>query len=781
MDTQGFIQHLSSRRNYRGQIAHVEPQPERPARLNPPPAGLHPLLSAALDVRGVSELYNHQVEALAALDRGEHVVVATGPASGKSLCYAAPVLDAYLRAPGRARALYVSPTKALAQDQLRALKELTAPLPRRPVIETYDGDTPGPDRAAVRRSADVVLTNPEMLHLAILPNHRQWSRLLRHLRYVVIDEAHAYRGVFGSHVAFVIRRLRRVARMYGAEPQFVLASATLGNPREHAEALTGLDVAAVTEDGAPLGGRDFVLWNPPVIDDASLARRSTMREGSELFTQAVASGTRTLAFVRSRQSAELVLRYTRDDLSRDGSPLADRVSSYRAGYVPEERREIERAFADGGLAGVVATNAMELGIDIGGLDAAVLIGYPGSLAATFQQAARAGRRGERALAVLVASENPLEQYLVRHPDMLFRRGVEFALISVTNPRILGPHLVCAAYEAPLTTKDAGLLCDEPLLLATLRAMEREGVLLKREAPAAGERWHASPAAGYPAESVHLRSASGETYALVEEGSGRLLETIGEPEAFANAHPGAVYLHRGEEFVVRDLDLTARTAALARADRLPYFTQSMDDTDLRVRAARASTAAGPAEASVGAVDISRTVVGYRRKRHDTSEVLGVEYVDLPSREFETEAVWWTLPEPLTAEVRERGHDLAGGLHAFEHAAIGLLPLFALCDRWDIGGLSTPKHPDTGEATIFIYDGHPGGVGIAERGFEVLRDLWEATRQLLIECPCEDGCPSCIQSPKCGNNNEPLDKAGAAFILARLLDGDPAPSVPATVSQ
>ncbi len=748
----------------------MEHQPERPARLDPAPATLHPLLSAALEVRGVTDLYRHQTEALAAIGRGEHVIVATGPASGKSLCYTVPVLDAFLDAPGRARALYLSPTKALAQDQLRAFKELTAPLPRRPVIETYDGDTEGSDRAAIRRSADVVLTNPEMLHLGILPNHRQWSRLLRQLKFVVIDEAHAYRGVFGSHFAFVIRRLRRIARLYGSEPQFVMASATLGNPKEHAEALTGLSVTPITEDGAPAGGRDFVLWNPPLIDDARSSRRSSMREGSELFTQAVGSGTKTLAFVRSRQAAELVFRYTRDDLSREGSPFAKRVSSYRAGYVPEERRAIERAFAEGDLMGVVATNAMELGIDVGDLDTAVLIGYPGSLAATFQQAARAGRRGERALAVLVAFDNPLDQYLMRHPDMLFRRGVEFALVSTTNPRILGPQFLCAAYEAPLSGRDADILCDEPLLGATLRAMEREGVLLKRAGGRTGDQWHASPSVGYPAESIHLRSVAGDQYALMEVDSGRLLETIGEPEAFANAHPGAVYLHRGEEFVVQDLDLISHTATLAPATRLPYFTQSMDDTDLRVREPRASTTVGPTTASLGAVDISRSVIGYRRRRHDTNETLGVDYVDLPTREFETDAVWWTLPGSIVEEMRGRGLDVAGGLHAVEHAAIGLLPLFALCDRWDIGGLSTPRHPDTGEATIFIYDGHPGGIGIAERGFDVLPDLWEATRQLLVECPCEDGCPSCVQSPKCGNNNEPLDKACATLILDRLLESE-----------
>ncbi len=767
MDTQGFLDYLIGRRTYRGQIAHIERHAERQARPAGAPAGLHPVLEAALDVRGFSTLYSHQVESIAATSRDENVVVATGPASGKSLCYNIPVLDAYLNAPGRARAIYVFPTKALAQDQLRGLRELTGPLPRPPVFDTYDGDTESGDRASIRRSADIVLTNPEMLHLGILPNHRQWSRLFRGLKFVVIDEAHAYRGVFGSHLAFLIRRLRRVARLYGADPQFVLTSATLGNPKEHAEALTGLPVTAISEDGAPSGGRDFVLWNPPIIDDARSARRSATREGSELFTQTVASGTRTLAFVRSRQASELVFRYSRDELLKEGSPFAKRVSSYRAGYVPGERREIERAFAGGELVGVVATNAMELGIDIGDLDAAILIGYPGSLAATFQQAARAGRRSERALAILVVSENPLEQYLVRHPDMLFRRGVEFALISTTNPRILGPHLLCAAYEAPLSSNDADVLCDPDLFEATLRAMEREGLLLRREGGPSGDRWHASPSVGYPAEAVHLRSISGDTYTLIEQGSGRLLETIGEAEAFSNAHPGAVYLHRGEEFVVHDLDLVGRAATLAPASQLPYFTQSMDDTDLRVREPMSTRPIGPTNASIGGVDISRAVIGYRKKRHDTSEILGVEYVDLPPREFDTEAVWWTVPPAVVEEVQKRELDVAGGLHAFEHAAIGLLPLFALCDRWDIGGLSTPKHPDTGEATIFIYDGHPGGVGIAERGFEMLWDLWEATYQLLLECPCEEGCPSCIQSPKCGNNNEPLDKGAAKAILERLL--------------
>ncbi|MBI4236504.1 MAG: DUF1998 domain-containing protein, partial [Chloroflexi bacterium] len=663
--------------------------------------------------------------------------------------------------------LYLFPTKALAQDQLRKLRELTALLPRPPVLATYDGDTPAQERAAVRRSAEVLLTNPEMLHLGLLPNHRQWGSFLRRLRYVIIDEAHTYRGVFGSHMALVLRRLRRVCRLYGADPRFVLTSATLGNPREHAEALTGLAVEAVEEDGAPYGGKEFVLWNPPIVDDARSSRRSPTREGMEIFVELVASGTRTLAFVRSRQTAELVYRYAGEALARRGSPLGERVSSYRAGYISEERREIEQGLASGALLGVVTTNALELGIDIGDLDATVLIGYPGSLAATFQQAGRAGRRGERSLSLLVASENPLEQYLVRHPDLLFRRSLEHALVAPTNARILAPHLLCAAYEAPLSSADAAIF-DEEAFPRAVSSLVAEGRLLERQR-GTGTRWHASPQEGYPAEAVHLRSASNERYTLVDRDSGRLLETIDEEEAFSNAHPGAVYLHRREEFFVQELDLARRTAYLTPS-RLPYYTQAMDDTDLRVQAELARKREGPVTVHLGEVNVTRSVVGYRRKRHEGDEVLALEYLDLPPRDFRTVALWWNVPEPVLAELRDRRLDVAGGLHACEHAAIGLLPLFALCDRWDIGGLSTPVHPDTGHATVFIYDGHPGGVGIAERGYAAVRELWQATLQLLQECPCAEGCPSCIQSPKCGNNNQPLDKEAARVILERLL-GEP----------
>ena len=749
---------------------HVESLPRQSAEYRSLKAPLNPLLQVALQMRGVDRFYSHQAAAIDALQEGRHVVTSAGPASGKSLCYNAPILNACLDPnTAGATALYLFPTKALAHDQLRALEELAAPLPKRLSIAAYDGDTPSYERGAVRKNARLLLTNPEMLHLGILPNHKLWARFLRHLRFVVIDEAHVYRGVFGSHIALLLRRLRRLCALYGSNPQFILTSATLGNPKEHAERLTGLDVVAVTDDGAPSGGREFALWNPPIIDDANTVRRSPMREGTEIFSTLVASGTRTLSFVRSRQTAELMYRYAEEQLSLIGKTEADSISSYRAGYVPEERREIERQFAEGELTGVVTTNALELGIDIGDLDATLLNGYPGSLAATFQQAGRSGRRGDRGLSIMVVSDNPLEQYLARHPDILFRRGVEHARISTTNPKILDPQLVCASVEAPINSieGDAELFGGADVFRDAVDRLTDERWLIPRESRRGNARWHAHPNAGsHPAGNVPLRSTSGEQFTLVDENTGRILETISEEHAFSNAHEGAVYLHRGEEFIVAELDLTTKTATLQPA-RLPYYTVSMEDTDLRIMETRQSTQEGPAMVSVGPVDVTRTVHSYSQRRHDRNEVLSREFLDLPPRSFETVALWWTVPDSLLDELVKDGVDIPGALHACEHAAIGLLPLFALCDRWDIGGVSTPRHPDTGEATIFIYDGISGGVGISERGYEIVRELWEATLTALNECPCEEGCPSCVQSPKCGNNNEPLDKRGARLLLERLV--------------
>ncbi len=782
LDTQAFLDDMRSRVGYAGQIVHVESMPHSSAAYGRLSASLNPLLQHALQMREIDRFYTHQAEAIDALLAGENVVVATGTASGKSLCYNVPVLNACADSSRMgATALYLFPAKALAQDQLRALNELTAPLPARPPAATYDGDTPQHERAAVRKNARLLLTNPEMLHVGILPNHRLWSRFLRRLQFVVIDEGHMYRGVFGSHIAMLIRRLRRICRRYGANPQFIVTSATLGNPKQHAEALTGLPMTAITDDGAPTAGREFALWNPPIIDDANSIRRSVLVEGAELFSWLVSTGTRTLSFVRTRQAAELMYRISEENLQRYGAGNTQ-VSSYRAGYVPEERREIEAKLSSGELTGVVTTNALELGIDIGHLDATVLNGYPGSLASTFQQSGRSGRRGERGLSIMVVYDNPLEQYLARHPDILFRRGMEHARISTTNPRILDPHLVCAAVEAPIgeIPGDAELFGGDEVVSAALARLTQESFLIGRERRGT-ELWHAHPKAGaHPASDVSLRSTSGDNYVLVEERTGAVLETIAEEHAFAYAHEGAVYLHRGEQFLISELNLTSRNAMLQRTN-VEYYTTSMADTDMTVLKTDRERQAGPVKASVGHVDVTRTVYGFNRRRHDRNDVLSRGHLDLPPRSFETVGLWWTVPENLTDALREHAPTstnekeafaladafVASALHAAEHACISLLPLFALCDRNDIGGLSTPHHPDTKEATIFIYDGIPGGVGIAERGYDVLSELWQETLTMLEECPCENGCPSCVQSPKCGNNNEMLDKRGARLLLEMLL--------------
>ena len=764
MDTEGFISYVQGLPLYQGQIVHKHEMPARPPHYGDLERPLAPAMKTALMERGMFPLYAHQAQAINAVRRGENVALMTPTASGKSLCYHIPVLESCLE-DLTARALYISPTKALAQDQLRSITALARELPRQIAIASYDGDTPNYERADIRREAAVVLTNPDMLHLAILPNHQAWSRFFRGLRYVVVDEAHIYRGVFGSHMANVLRRLRRVAAVYGSHPLFILASATLGNPRKHPETLTGLPVTVVDEDGSPYGGKDFLLWNPPFLDQAKTARRSATREITDLFTELVGSGVRTLAFTRTRRLAELIYRYAHMELSQTGrADLAERISPYRAGYTPEERREIEAALVEGRLLGVTATNALELGIDIGDLDATLLTGFPGSVASTEPEAGRSGRRGARSLSVLVGQDNPLDQYILRHPETLFGRPHEHALVAPNNPHILTPHLLCAAYESPLRPSDASYF--GPDLVGTTALLEAQGLLRERRG-----RWFPSPDMPYPAEGVNIRSSSNQPVTVLERMTGRVLETVDGAVALFELYPGAIYLHRGEEYLIEELDLEGKTA-YAVAVTLPYFTQSMDTTDLQVLKPMDKKKVGDTTVTLGEVDVATTVVGYKKKKHVTEEVLQMEMLDLPRIQFPTVAIWWEVPQSLLEKVEDFGLDVAGGLHAAEHAAIGLLPLFAMCDRQDIGGLSTPRHPDTGQATIFIYDAHPGGIGIAERGYEIITDLWQATLDTIRNCPCEGGCPSCVQSPKCGNNNEPLDKAAAALILEDLLKGQEA---------
>ena len=758
MDTSAFLHHLTVQPTYNAQIAHIEHIPPCDASCAELDKPLVSSLQHCLDEHGLLPLYTHQAEAVNDARQGRNVMVSTSSASGKTLCYNIPVLEAMLTERG-SRALYLFPTKALAQDQLRGLQELFCLPPlRAEEFATFDGDTPQAERPEIRKRARIILTNPDMLHIGILPNHQSWSRLLRHLRYVVVDEAHIYRGVFGSHVACVLRRLRRLCQLYGSNPQFICCSATIANPGEHAEKLVGLPFTVVDNDGSPHGGKDFVFWNPPIIDEAKSVRRSANSEATNLFTELVNCNVRSLTFARTRRLTELIYTYSRQRLAETAPALAGRIKAYRAGYLPQERRQIEQELFSGQLLGVVATTALELGIDIGDLEATVLTGYPGSIASTWQQAGRSGRGRDRSLSFLIGLDNPLDQYFMRHPDFFFQKGFENALVNPDNAYILGAHLLCAAWELPLGS-------DEEIFGSTFRQrraeLEELGVLRERR-----QRWYLSPRIAYPAQGINIRSTSGENFAVVDTSTDSLLETVDASVAFFQIHPGAIYLHQGESYLVIDLDLANRTA-YAEPTTASYYTQTKEIEDLRIVKRTRRRRCGLVRVYLGEVEVTNTVVGFKKKAQFTEEVIGEEPLDLPPQHFPTVALWFDLPPEVVARLDREQLDFAGGLHATEHAAIAILPLFALCDRNDIGGVSTPFHPDTGRAQIFIYDAYPGGIGIAEKGFDLMEELWQATLKAIIECPCQEGCPSCIQSPKCGNNNKPLDKKAAQMLLEGLL--------------
>jgi DEAD/DEAH box helicase domain-containing protein len=587
-----------------------------------------------------------------------------------------------------------------------------------------------------------------MLHVGVLPHHDRWGDVLTNLAYVIVDEAHVYRGVFGSHVANVLRRLRRLARVYGAEPQFLLASATIANPGELATSLLGVETTVIGDDAAPRAERTVVLWNPPLTDEELGLRASALGEASKLMADLVERGLRTLCFAKSRRAAELIHRFTADRLGDDSS-----LSPYRAGYTPQQRREIERRLLEGELLGVSATNALELGIDVGLLDCVISVGFPGTVASLRQQWGRAGRRGQ-GLAVLVASEDALDQYFMREPRALLGRRVEAAILDHENPRVLDGHVRAAAFEAPLDDRDREVLGDV--------ALERAAVLPDLQPTKAGYVWAGRD---YPAARVSLRSTGPESFAIVDGSSGTVLGIAEQERAFTTVHEGAIYLHLGESYRVRALDLENRTA-LVEPFSGDYYTQAKTETTTAIVEPRRSDRRLGVELTFGSVVVTDQVVGYQKKSIQTQESLELVTLELPQTEFETEAVWF-LPEPWMLEGLEQMPRLLGSLHAAEHSLIALLPLWAMCDRWDIGGLSTNLHFQTGRPTIFVYDGHSGGVGIAERGFDVFEGWAEDTAKLLRGCPCERGCPSCVQSPKCGNLNEPLDKPGALTLLDRML--------------
>jgi len=734
-------------------LTHVRTVPAIRPAMRSLPEGTPEIVAERLRLLGIEGLYPHQARALEILRGGGNVVVATGTASGKTLvanlAFARSVLDE-----PTSSALYLFPTKALARDQLRQVRALRLPQIRAAV---FDGDTPRGERPLIRKNANLVMTNPDMLHASVLPDHQRWADFMLRCSLVVVDEAHVARGVFGSHVAMVLRRLRRLIEHYGGRPIFALASATIGNPAEHAERLVGVPFEAVTADESTRGERIFALWNPPVLDEETGERRSALSESSRLVGRLAERGVRCIGFTRSRRAAELLAEFARHDV---GEPeVRDRIKSYRAGYLPEERRELERALAEGELLAVASTNALELGIDIGSLDAAVLVGYPGTRASMWQQAGRAGRRSGGALAILVAQDDPLDQYLVTHPRDLFDRPAEDAVIDPANPFVVAPHVACAAREQPIPEGDVAAFFG-PAGEAAAARLEQEGELVRRR----GTLHHRGTAS--PHRRVDIRSAGGHAYSIVIGETGELLGTVDEPRAYSQVHAGAVYLHQGEQFVVEELDLVGRAAVVERADP-DYYTQSRDVTDLRVVDTLEESRAGDVSAFHGTVHVTNQVVGYVAKLVATGEIFDEVPLALPPQTLETRAVWWAVPQEVIGRAAVSAAALPGAAHAAEHAAIGLLPLVATCDRWDVGGVSTALHPDTGTCAIFVYDGYAGGAGIAERGYRSAQRWLRATMETIRQCPCSSGCPSCVQSPKCGNGNEPLDKQGAVALLAAIL--------------
>ncbi|MFG1748770.1 DEAD/DEAH box helicase [Streptosporangium sandarakinum] len=795
----------------RARVTHVEHVPARPAAPVSWPDWVDERLVTRWANLGVTGLWRHQIEVAELARGGQNVIIATGTASGKTLSYLVPAVSEVLDG---GTVLYLTPTKALAADQLRTLTELDPPELR---AATFDGDTSFEERAWARRHANYLLTNPDMLHRTLLPRHAQWSAFWRRLRVVVVDECHGYRGVFGSHVAQILRRLRRVCTRYGSRPVFLLSSATASEPGAFAARLTGLPAEEVTVDASPRGTTTFALWEPPLTElrgeGGAPVRRPATMESAELLADLVAGGVRTLAFVRSRRAAESVALTTRarlEDLAADmgrpiggtrtasdgaetpagdtgtspgevetpagdtGTPtggtgtatggagrlagLPGKVAAYRAGYLADDRRRLERAFRSGELLGLATTNALELGVDVSGLDAVLIAGWPGTRASLWQQAGRAGREGQDALAVLIARDDPLDTYLVHHPEALFGRPVEAIVLDPGNPYVLGPHLCAAASEIPLTPDDLEIF--GPSAKEVLAGLVEDGLLRQR---ATGWFWTKRERA---TDLADIRGAGGSPIQVVEASTGRLLGTVDEPSAHTTVHAGAVYVHQGETFLVDELDLDAGVA-LVEAGTPDYTTFARDVTEISILESLRSRPLGPGELHFGSVEVTRQVVSYLKRRTQSGELLGDEDLDLPPRTLRTRAVWWTLPVSVITPLAEEGLDLGGAAHAAEHASIGLLPLFATCDRWDIGGVSTELHPDTGLLTVFVYDGHEGGAGFAERGYARALDWLTATREAIASCECDHGCPSCIQSPKCGNGNEPLDKAGALRLLAVLL--------------
>ena len=738
-----------------GRLAHVSHQPARPARFA---NAIAPISDGVQKALGEQRLFTHQAEAIDLVRAGHSIVVATGTASGKSRCYQIPIAEAAARPGNTGTALLLFPTKALAQDQLRAFHAHGFP---EVVAGTYDGDSSPEQRTWVRSTANVVLTNPEMLHAAVLPGHARWATFLGRLDHVVIDELHVLRGVFGTHVSHVLRRLRRLCHHYGSDPKFIFTSATIGEPGTLASQLCGVPVTEVTNDGSPRGERTIVMLNPPILDAAQGLRSSSNAETASIGAELIKRDHRTIVFCRSRRGAELVTSDISRRLPKDSS---DAVRAYRAGYLPNERRTIEHELFDGTLKGVVATSALELGIDVGGLDACVLNGFPGTVASMWQQIGRAGRGQQRSAAVLVAGDDQLDQWIMAHPTELLERTPEQAVINPDNPFILGPHLACAAFEKPIAYADEAYWGDT--LDDGVRDLVRDDQMLLKPS-GVGSPLGVYAGRGRPSRGIGLRSGSSDEVQIVRK-DGSIVGTVDAERACSVTHPGAIYLHQGRPYRVTNLDLEDRVATVEDSDG-EHYTQARTKVDISVVKTDELLPFGDhgAEVCVGAVDVTSQVTGYQRREVRSRRILANETLDLPAQTLHTRAFWYVIPPSIIEAAGVDASQVPGALHAAEHAGIGMLPLFTICDRWDVGGVSTPWHTGAGGPTIFIYDAHPGGSGIAELGFRERHRHLAATRDAMAACACSDGCPSCVQSPKCGNGNEPLDKHAAIALLDQLL--------------
>jgi len=728
-------------------IAHVRVIPAQEASYGSPSRPLPPPLERYLDRKGI-RLYTHQAEALEAIRAGEHIIITTPTASGKTLAFNLPIFEALSVQP-EATALYLYPTKALANDQLKAIRDIEEGAGISIAGAIYDGDTPGSRRPLIRERSRVILSNPYELH-QVLPWHHRWERFFRNLRFVVIDEAHRYRGVFGSHMAFLIRRLRRIARHYGAEPQFILSTATIANPLEFGRNLTGHPYHHISADGSPRGQKHFVLYNP-FYDGVN--GKSAHRETGGLLISCLTHDLQTLCFTISRRMAELIAMWAHEDLARKGRDPG-MVTAYRAGYLPEERRGIENRLKSGSLRGLTSTNALEVGIDIGGLDAVLISGFPGTIISTWQQAGRAGRRGNDSAAFLVAFQDLLDQYFMRHPETFFGSPHEHAIVDLANPYIVSGHLLCAASELPVKPDRDGDLWPGDLH-APIRSLT--GSHLLRPTP----HGVVYCGRGRAAEAVKLDSISSETFRMTCDGT--ILETMDRGQAFREAHEGAVVLHRGETYLVKEMDLETRRIRVERAD-VDYYTDALKTVDLRVTRELSRREGNGFTLHLGDVEVTEQFTGYRIMKYDA--LIGFEPLNLPPLKFGTRALWFTLSPELAYAVTAGGFDLAGTLHGAEHAIIGVAPFHVLCDRRDLGGLSTTSHPDTDGPAIFVYDGYEGGIGLAEKAYELMGLIASMAGEAVRDCRCEAGCPACIYSPKCGNDNTPLDKGGTVRLLDAL---------------